>query len=198
MPTMNSPDSKNRENPRSRQGRATYKICLAAIGVALIAICSIITIPLGNVPVTLQTMAIMIIGGVSGVKIGIIAVAVYVSAGIIGVPIFSGFSSGIGVLVGPTGGYIIGFFAIAITSGIGHNITKNSTKKLSVLLPLMTLGVAIDYVVGIAYYAIIYTDTPLNASYVTTALVVPYIIPEIIKTVSAAMITSRINARLNI
>ena len=84
-----------------------------AMGVALIAVCSWISIPL-PVPITLQTFAICLITAVLGLRLGLWAVVVYILLGAAGLPVFSGFRSGIGTLLGTTGGDIIGFVFTAL------------------------------------------------------------------------------------
>ena len=83
-----------------------------AMFVAIITVCAQIQIPM-TVPFTLQTLGIFMAAAMLGWKRGLISVAVYVLLGAIGVPVFAGFSGGIGVLGGPTGGYIIGFLFTA-------------------------------------------------------------------------------------
>ena len=80
---------------------------------AIIAVCAFISIP-SSVPFTLQTFAIFLAVLVLGGKMGSLSVFIYLCLGAIGVPIFAGFNGGIGVLLGNTGGYILGFMFIAL------------------------------------------------------------------------------------
>ena len=86
----------------------TRDIVLCALGAVLIAVCSFISIPT-IVPFTLQTFAVFTVLSVLGGKRGIISIAVYIALGAAGAPVFAGFKSGAAVLLGPTGGYIVGF-----------------------------------------------------------------------------------------
>ena len=89
----------------------TYDMVCIAVFAVIIAICSWISIP-ATVPFTLQTFAIFLTVGVLGGKKGSLAVLVYILLGAVGVPVFAGFSAGIGILFGNTGGYIVGFLEI--------------------------------------------------------------------------------------
>ena len=85
---------------------------------ALIAACSVFMLPLGPVPFTLQTLAIALGGMLLGSKRGVLAVLLYVVAGIAGAPVFAGGRTGLAVILGPTGGYLAGFAAMAALCGM--------------------------------------------------------------------------------
>ena len=107
--------------------KAILSLVYIALFVAIIAVCSWISIPTPIlVPFTLQTFAVFVTAGLLGTKRGTTAVVVYMLLGIIGVPVFSQFRSGLGILLGNTGGYLIGFLFTALAVGI---ITKIFGKK---------------------------------------------------------------------
>ena len=85
-----------------------------ALFAALLSLCAWLSIPAGDVAVTLQTFGVFLTLGLLGGKRGTIAVAVYLAMGAVGLPVFTGMRGGIGVLLGATGGYIVGFLAIAL------------------------------------------------------------------------------------
>ena len=87
----------------------TRSLTYIAIGAALIAVLSQISIPLGPVPFTLQTMALALLPAVLDGATACAAVGVYLLLGALGLPVFSGFGSGIASIVGPTGGFLWGF-----------------------------------------------------------------------------------------
>ena len=103
--------------PRSK----TYDIVYIAVFAVIMAICSWISIPT-TVPFTLQTFGVFIAVGILGGKRGTLAVLVYIILGAIGVPVFSGFTGGVGILVGTTGGYIIGFLFSALVMWLMEKI----------------------------------------------------------------------------
>ena len=92
----------------------TYNMVLEAICAALIAICSWISIPFAQIPFTLQTLAVFIVLMTIGGKRGLVSIICYLLLGAIGVPVFAGFKGGFAVLLGPTGGFLVGFIAVAL------------------------------------------------------------------------------------
>lgn len=99
-----------------------------ALMAALIALCAWISVPLGPVPFTMQTFGIFAALGLLGGRRGTLAFLIYLLLGIVGLPVFSGFSAGAGVLFGATGGYLLGYLAAALLQaganpsgdGLGH------------------------------------------------------------------------------
>lgn len=170
---------------------------LAYIGLfsAIIVICSFITIPT-TIPFTLQTFAVMLTLGLLGGKRGTLAVVVYVLLGIIGLPVFSGFRSGIGVLLGTTGGYIIGFIFSALTMWLIERLF--GYKKW--LLPIsMFIGEVVLYIFGTAWFMVVYANNTgaIGLSYVLSVCVVPFIIPDIIKLCLASYISIKLRDKIN-
>lgn len=107
---------------------------LSSLFAAIIAILSQLTIPLPLVPITGQTFAIGLTVTILGLRYGLLSVIIYILLGAIGVPVFSAMSGGLGIIFGPTGGYIIGFLPAALFIGFylekfgftkGHAIAAN-------------------------------------------------------------------------
>jgi biotin transport system substrate-specific component len=90
---------------------------LSALFAALLAISGQIAIPIGPVPITLQTMMVLLAGAILGSRWGTVSVLVWILLAAVGVPVLSGGTSGMGVLFGPTGGYIFGFLITAFLVG---------------------------------------------------------------------------------
>lgn len=155
---------------------------LAYIGVfaAIIAVCSWIQIPFGAVPVTLQTFAVCAAAGLFGAKRGVLSVIIYILLGLIGVPVFSGFNAGAGVLLGVTGGYIIGFIFTALTVGLAVDLIG---KKLWVYIVFMLFGILICYAFGTAWFVVVYTKKAeaITVGGALSMCVLPFIIPDVIK-----------------
>ena len=104
----------------------TYDLAYIAIFAVVMAVCSWISIPM-TVPFTLQTFGVFMAVGVLGGKRGTLAVLVYILLGVVGVPVFAGFSGGIGVLLNTTGGYIVGFlFSALVMWGIEKVLGKKT------------------------------------------------------------------------
>lgn len=95
------------------------KIVWMALLAALVAAGAFVEIPLGPVPFTMQTAFVVLAGFLLGPIAGGLSICLYLLAGVIGLPVFSGGASGIGHIFGPTGGYLIGFVLCAVLSGVG-------------------------------------------------------------------------------
>lgn len=162
-----------------KQKMSTLDLTYVSIFVALMAICSWISIPTA-VPFTLQTFAVFMAVGLLGGKLGTLAVIVYILLGSIGIPVFAGFTGGIGVLFGSTGGYIFGFILTALSYWL---ITKIFGKKTWVIVIAMIIGLVICYAFGTVWFMFLYAKTSGPVSLATTLgwCVIPFIIPDVIK-----------------
>lgn len=190
-----------------KYSKTTYLV-LCGLFAALMAICSFITIPLGftPVPVNLGTLGVFLCGGILGAKYGTVSEVVYVLLGAAGVPVFAGFKGGVGVLAGPTGGYIIGYLAAAFLIGFildkyyssrqnnnnGSNIT-HPVKLCAVIAGSLLLGLAACYALGTLWF-IISTGTGLWASLV--ACVFPFIPGDIIKIAAGTFLVKKLRPLL--
>ena len=141
----------------------TRDLTYISIMVALMAVCSWITIPT-LVPFTLQTFAVFLASALLGGKRGTIAVAVYLLLGAVGLPVFSGFTGGVGKLLGVTGGYVLGFLAQAIVLWIGERLLG---RRPAAFFLSGVLGLAVCYLFGSVWYLLLYTSTtgPVSASF---------------------------------
>ncbi|MBO4535006.1 MAG: biotin transporter BioY [Clostridia bacterium] len=122
MPTS----SQAKPSPASLRRRVTLRLCYAAMGVALLAVCSWISVPFFAVPFTMQTFAVCFVVGLMGTKWGFVTILAYIGLGALGVPVFSGFGGGVGTLIGVTGGYIVGFLATALVAGPLYRLAKDN------------------------------------------------------------------------
>ncbi len=166
---------------------------MAYIGLfaVVIAICSWISIPT-VVPFTLQTFAVFLAVAVLGGKRGTFAVIVYVLLGAVGLPVFSGFKGGIGVLLNTTGGYIIGFVFSAL---VMWAFEKSFGKKTWALILSMVLALAVCYAFGTVWFMIVYAKNvgAVGLSAVLGWCVIPFIIPDLAKITLAFILSNRIS-----
>ena len=128
-----------------------HRMSLIALFSALMCILSPISIPIGSVPITLANLVVFLSVLLLGMKDGTLSCLVYILIGIFGLPVFSNFTSGLGVLLGPTGGYIFGYILICLVSGTFVEKSKNKKIKLLGLL----LGLLVSYLVGTLWYSYI-------------------------------------------
>ena len=161
---------------------ASMFAALTAVG-ALIRI----PIPVSPVPLTLQVFFVLLTGLVLGSRWGATGMAVYVMLGIIGFPVFSGGSSGIGVILGPAGGYLIGFVMGAFITGLTVEKLGRST---IVMVTAMVAGLMVIYASGVLQLFIV-ADLPSIWGAVVIG-VVPFLIGDMIKLVAAFAVAKRI------
>ncbi|MGN0150014.1 MAG: biotin transporter BioY [Clostridia bacterium] len=161
----------------------TKSMVLCAIFSAIICVFSVMTIPIGAVPITLGTFGIMLTAVILGAKKGALSTAVFILLGAIGLPVFSGFKGGFHVLLGPTGGYIWSY--IPMTLIIGLIIKKLPEKKFAAMAKIFIsclIGIAVCYAAGTAQFMAVQQVDLIKA---LTACVLPFIAFDIIKALIA-------------
>lgn len=171
----------------------TRDIVYMSVFTAMISICSWISIP-ASIPFTLQTMGVFTTVGLLGGKRGTLTVLTYILLGAIGIPVFAGLTGGVSVLLGTTGGYIIGFLLSALLMwGIETIMGRNQI----VLAFSMIAGLIVCYVFGTARFMLIYTQHSgvIGLSTVLGWCVIPFIIPDLIKIGVALFLTNRLKKR---
>ncbi len=170
-----------------------YNISLTALFMAVIAVCSWISVSFSAVPFTLQTLGVFTAVAVLGLRRGATAVGFYILLGLIGLPVFHSFQGGLGVLMGSTGGFIIGLFVSSIIIGV---MNYKKCKSLKLMLISMCIGQVAVYICGTLWFAFFYGN---SASFGAVLLitVVPFIIPDILKIFLAAVISLRVSKYIN-
>ena len=148
----------------SRQKFSISDISRMAIFAAFIAVCAQVAIPLGPVPQTLQTWAIMLAGLVLGAKHGTMAVVVYVLLGAAGAPVFAVFGGGIGHIMGPSGGYILSFPIMATLVGLA----AKRGNKIWIFCGVIS-ALAINFLSGALYFAAV-TQNNLHTAFIVVVM----------------------------
>ena len=168
----------------------TYDLVYIAVFAVVMAVCSWISIP-AQVPFTLQTFGVFIAVGVLGGKRGTLSVLVFILLGAIGVPVFAGFSGGIGVLAGTTGGYIIGFLFSAL---VMWAMEKLPGKKSVIQIISMGVGLLVCYAFGTAWFMFAYTRSTGSVGLMAVLgwCVFPFIIPDLIKIALAYVLSGKV------
>lgn len=168
----------------------TVDLVYMALGAVLIAICSWISIPF-TVPFTLQTFAVFFVLSAFGGKRGTITIIIYVLLGAVGVPVFAQFTSGIGILLGNTGGYIVGFIFTGLVYWLIVNLLGN---KLWVEILALVLGLIVLYAFGTFWFVTVYTTEETYGIVTVLAwCVFPFIIPDLIKMGMAIALAKRLS-----
>jgi biotin transport system substrate-specific component len=153
----------------------------ASLLAALTAASALITIPIGEVPVILYNFFILMMGLLLGSRWGAASIAVYLLAGGLGLPVFAGGKGGIAILLGPTGGYLIGFLPAVFIIGF---ISEKFKQRFSYDIIAMLCGTVVIYAFGVIQLKIVLGKTWL----LTMALgVIPFIFFDIVKVVAAAV-----------
>lgn len=165
----------------------SMSIILSAFFAVLTGIGAFITIPIGPVPITMQTLFTYLAGAILGSKWGALSQVIYVILGLVGVPIFAGGRAGIGVLIGPTGGYLLGFIIGAYI--IGKLIEFRQTLSFVWVLFSMVVGTLIIYVFGIMQLSLWLKISVEKAILIG---VLPFIIGDLLKMILATYLTIKI------
>ena len=158
----------------------TRKLTRCALFAAMMALCAWIGIPLGHTVFTMQTFGVLLALGILGGKRGTISILCYLLLGAAGLPVFSGFRSGIGAILGPTGGYLWGFLATGLVFWLLEKWSRPAA---------MVAGILVCYACGTIWY-MTYTGGALAAVLAQTVL--PYLIPDALKLVLALRLTKRL------
>lgn len=159
----------------------TRDLVLVSMFAALTAVFAQISIPLpSGVPVTLQVLAVFLSGAILGSKLGALSQIVYLLLGAIGVPVFAGFSGGLQILIGFTGGYIWSFPIASFIIGFIVRGYKGNNKVIAISLYTlgMAFGLIIIYILGTIQFSIVTEMTFKNS---LGLAVLPYIIPDLVK-----------------
>lgn len=189
----------------------TRSICMIGLSIALIAVSSWVTIPIGPIPFTLQMFAIPLAIYLLRPSEAIIAVFLYILIGALGLPVFSGMRGGIGVILGPTGGFLMGYLigvplaCLLLQAVRMRRDARGAAKEVPAQAPadagaigfLRTGGwellagivfIACSYAVGcLRYMAVANVDVAVALA----ACALPFIVPDLVKTV-LAILTARL------
>ena len=167
-----------------------------ALFAVMMAVCSWISVPY-IVPFTLQTFGVFLAVGVLGGKRGTLAVLVYILMGCIGLPVFAGFSGGLGAVLGSTGGYIVGFLFTALIMWAMELVPGNKTVVLTIS---MVLGLLVCYAFGTVWFIVVYARTtgPVGLWTALGWCVFPYIIPDLVKMALALVLRKRLRAAIRL
>ena len=158
----------------SRPRRPVTDLALIAVFAALIVACSVIAIPIGAAPITLQTFAVLLAGAVLGANRGLLTVLLYLAIGAIGLPVFAGGAAGLAPFAGPTVGYLVSFpLAAWLTGFIVERLPRRSATVSAILVFVAALvgTIVFTYTLGIAGLAWRAGLTPGQAFTVNLAFV---------------------------
>lgn len=168
------------ENRRTCHELTTHQMAAIALMTALMCILAPMSIPIGAVPISFTNFVIYIAIYILGTKLGTFSYCLYLLLGLVGLPVFSGYTGGISKLAGPTGGYLIGFIFMAVISGV---FLQKAGQRIGLSLLGMVLGTAAAYFFGTVWF-IFQTDSTLV--YALTVCVFPFLIGDGVKIILAS------------
>ena len=171
-------------------------ITMIGLMAALITICSWISIPI-TVPFTMQTFAIFFAISLLGGKGGFLSVLVWLLLGAVGLPVFSGFTGGIGKFANVTGGYLVGFLLPAL---LVWGITHFLGTKSPILVISMILGLISCYALGTLWFYLlaIHNGNATSIFAILASCVFPFILPDIIKITLAITIAKNMKRYISL
>lgn len=172
----------------TRQKYSTKTLVLSGMFAAVLGVLSQLQIPMpSGVPVTLQTFAVALTGYVLGWQCGLVSTAAWILLGAVGVPVFSQFSGGAGVLAGATGGFIWGFLAMAALCGYGY------AKKPVIFAGASLAGLAVCHLMGVLQFSAV-MDVGLAQAFMLVSF--PYLAKDVLSLVGAYAVAKAVRTGL--
>jgi len=173
----------------------TSDITISALFIALTAVCSWISIPVPgtSVPINMATFAVILAGVTLGARRSSLAMIIFLLLGSIGVPVFHSLTGGVGIVFGPTGGFLIGYIALAFLSGLSAESANAESRRILPFIPAVLFGEIALYAFGTAWF-IFQSGTPLQAALL--ACVVPFIPGDILKIILVYLVKGRLEKAL--
>lgn len=166
----------------------TRDLAYIALFTALLSVSAWVAVPIGTVPVTLQTLTLLLATGLLGWKRAFFVSLAYLLLGFIGVPVFSGFTGGAGALLSPTGGYLVGFLFMPLCTGAFLPwIEKAEEKALPYALSSLA-GLLACYLFGTLWCVLGLGGTTIGFFAALGACVLPYLPLDIVKLVVAVFL----------
>lgn len=182
--------------PSSRARAFALDAALVVAGAAFVALLAQVTIPLPIVPITGQTLGVLVVGASLGAVRGASALGLYAVVGILGVPVFADGEAGTTVLLGATGGFILGFIASAAV--VGWLAERAWDRRILKALSMFLAGTVVTFLVGLPWLFVWFTligpevyqawgyETAMQGTIESGLL--PFILPGIVKALIAALI----------
>jgi biotin transport system substrate-specific component len=173
------------------------QLALAGLLAAVLAVASWVSIPFVPVPLTLQTLAVLVAGGLLGRYWGPVSVGVYILVGVVGVPVFAGGHAGPAVIAGPLGGFLLGFVLAAFVMGVAGDATRGGRIANRRALAVLVLGAAaaglVVYVVAVPWFMAV-TGASLREA--VTVAFLPFVLGDALKAVVAVAVIRAVDRAL--
>ena len=174
----------------TKRAAAVYPLAMTAVLAALMAVAAPFSVAIGPVPLSFCTLVIYLAGYLLGGRRAALATLAYILLGAVGMPVFSGFSAGLGVLAGPTGGYVVGYLPLAALSGLA---ASRFPRSRALQLLGMAGGTAVLYALGTAWYCF---QSGAALAPALAACVLPFLPGDLLKMLAATAVGPVLRERL--
>ena len=179
----------------AKRAFSVRRMAYIAVMTVVLCICAWITVPF-TVPFTMQTFGVLAALLLLGGRDGTAAIGLYLLLGLVGLPVFSGFSGGVGRLIGPTGGYLVGF----LFTGLAHMLTGPGIEKrrYPARIALLFAEYILCYIFGTLWFMVVYgrSGRPIGFLAALSLCVLPYVLPDLVKIILAELIARRVRKYL--
>lgn len=176
------------------QDNKIQNLTLTALMAAILCIMGPIVIPIGMVPMSLANMAIYLAIILLDKKKAVISTTIYLLIGLVGIPVFAGFSAGVGKLFGPTGGYLIGYLVLSFLGGsFLENVKYQGKQKIGYQILALSMGTVGLYLFGTVW---LMYQSRLNWITALSVGVVPFVVFDVIKILLAVSIGNSMKKRM--
>ena len=173
-----------------------------AVSTAFLCVSAWLSFSLGGIPFTMQIFVLCALSCLLGWKRGALSTLAYLLLGVVGVPVFAGFTGGVGVLLSPTGGYLVGFLPCAVVVGLfgGKWLSKEGLKAKLCLGAGMLLGVLCCYTLGTAWFVVLTAQESVSVGVGSAliACVLPYLPLDIVKILFAVIVAGKLRRLVKI
>ncbi|MBR6953593.1 MAG: biotin transporter BioY [Clostridia bacterium] len=174
----------------SRGSSPILRLCCCALFVALTAVCAQLIIPIGAVPVSLSLLPVLLCGCLLPLPDALAAMGAYLLLGLAGVPVFSGLGGGPAKLLGPTGGYLVGYLPCVLITGL---FIRRSRDSVPLMAAGMVLGILACYALGTAWF-VLSTGTGWSAA--LSVCVLPFLPFDAVKVALAVVLVRALTVPL--
>lgn len=186
---MNTRKEDREVKRRKNKGDTIVELTKAALFSALFCVLAphTIYVPLSPVGITLGSFLVYLTAALLGPTRGIVSIALYLLLGFFGIPVFSGYTAGVGVLTGPRGGFLLGYLPCVWMTGLFVRKRRGGRNGILLFVAGMLLGTVLLYGIGALWFYFVYAESVVFGEVLATC-VVPFLLPDVIKIIIAAVL----------
>lgn len=172
----------------------TQKMVMCALCAAIMCVLAPLALPIGPVPISLGTFAVMLAAALLPPQLSLASVALYLLLGAVNLPVFAGFSGGVKCLAGPTGGYLFGYLALAVVQGALLVLLKKRVPRVLAYVLSMVAGTAVLYLFGTMWFSAM-----SHISFVAALVpcVLPFLPGDAVKIAAVTVIAPQVSRVMN-